>query len=802
MKNKAIKSLSLLVVAAGLLASCGNEKPTQSTEEPSSSAADTTKSEEEQLVAPDKSNLKYVSSIDKYKKTDWKASWIWDEKSIQNSYVAFRKTFTLSETPTSAIAHISAVTKYYMWVNGELAIYDGSPKRGATPVDGFYEDADLAQYLKKGDNTIVALVTYVGASSNSYVDPGKAGFLFEMDAGSTKVISDTTWKEKRLKEFKNQSLLKDDWPNHPSSSYTSEWDVYYDARESNGDYTNPSFDDSSWSNAVITGKVGYLPYGDTYFSDSPINKFSKEIIDCVDTDGVIGKKITEATTVHFDIGENKQFSPYFKIEAEAGAHLLYYSNTYETDNGIAHNFIDDYIAKDGVQEFESYPWRTGSQIIIDVPAGVTILEVGYRDNGYPVERTAKFVSDNADANQLWNEARNTVQICMRDSYMDCPDRERSPYSGDSANQFAFAHYAFGPSAETLSKKTLRSLPGWVEQDDIIPSRWPSAANNEITIQDLAFIGSFEDYYNWTSDAESLELVYPIALNYLKLWNMEDNGLPEKRLGTFKWIDWGTTPDANPLYDEFYYIACEDMLYLANKLGHTEDVSFLEGRMNSIKTNFAKVYKTDKGYVSSDTRSPDERVSALGILTGLIPTEDWEQATDIMENTYTASTYMERYVLEALCYEGEYDIATSRMVKRYEPMLEDDMTTLWEQWGINGSFNHGWSGAPILLCSKYVAGIQPKDANFSTYEIAPNDTLGNLETVTCTEKGNISMKVVTEGDTTTITLDTIEANGTIKIDSCYGENITVDEGDSALVDGTASDYKAYSLNKGHYVFTVK
>ncbi|MCQ2772646.1 MAG: alpha-L-rhamnosidase N-terminal domain-containing protein, partial [Bacilli bacterium] len=579
MNKKSAKTIAMFVLAASLLASCGGAQARSSLNE---GTADTSSVDEKEYVAPDRSKIKYISSIDKYKKTDWKASWIWDEKSIANSYVALRKKVAIGEVPSKAIAHISAVSKYYLYVNGTLVVYDGCPKQTATMVDSYYEDVDLTSYLKKGDNTIVALVNYVGRSSNSYIDCGAAGFLFEMDLGDNKVVSDNTWKVKRLKEWRNKTLLKDEWPEHPASSFIAEWDVYYDAREANGDYIDPSFDDSSWSNATTVGKVGYLPYGDTYISDMPLIKFSKDIIDAEDLDGVIGKKITEAKTVKFSLGENRQFSPYLELEAEAGAHLVYYTNTYETDSGKQFNFKDDYVAKAGKQSFESLPWRTGSILYIDVPAGVTLTKVGYRANGYATERTGKFVSDDANANQLWNEARNTTEICMRDTYMDCPDRERSPYAGDAANQFQFTFYGFDTNATSLIKKTLRTLPGWVLDDGIIPSRWPSNNTNEITIQNLAMIASFDDYYLHTSDVESLELVYPIAREYLKLWKMEANGLPEKRLGTFKWIDWGTGADSSPLYDEFYYLACQKMLHLGNALGHTEDASFYEARLDSIK----------------------------------------------------------------------------------------------------------------------------------------------------------------------------------------------------------------------------
>ena len=51
--------------------------------------------------------------------------------------MVFRKTFTLDQAG-SATAYISAVDKYVLWVNGEMAVLDGSLKRGPTPYDSYY----------------------------------------------------------------------------------------------------------------------------------------------------------------------------------------------------------------------------------------------------------------------------------------------------------------------------------------------------------------------------------------------------------------------------------------------------------------------------------------------------------------------------------------------------------------------------------------------------------------------------------------------------------------------------------------
>ena len=107
----------------------------------------------------DRSDLAYYTALEDYKKTDWSgAKWIWASTTSANSYVAFRKTFSLDEVPEEAVANIAAESKYYLWLNEELAVLDGASKRGATPYDSFYEQVDLTDHLKQGENTLVILV--------------------------------------------------------------------------------------------------------------------------------------------------------------------------------------------------------------------------------------------------------------------------------------------------------------------------------------------------------------------------------------------------------------------------------------------------------------------------------------------------------------------------------------------------------------------------------------------------------------------------------------------------------------------
>ena len=776
------------VMGLGILAACDESAEVPPPDEKPPVEEDPT---EEQPV--DRSDLAYYTSLEEYKKTDWNgAKWIWASTTSANSYVAFRKTFSLEKVPEEAVANIAAESKYYLWMNEELAVFDGASKRGATPYDGFYEQVDLADYLKQGENTLVILVSYNGRGGNSSVDPGKAGLLFEMQAGDVTVVSDSSFKANRLRAYRNQGLLGADWPNYSQSSMLAEWNVYYDARESVGDYIASDFDDSAWEGATVVCEAGAQPFNDTYLSVIPLMKFDKEYT-FLESE-YIGQKLTQDTIITIDLPENMQFSPYFELTAESsGLRFTYYTNTL-TSQGID-SFRDDYVTAGGAQTYESLPWRSGSQLIIQAPAGITFTKIGYRRSGYDSERSGSFVTENEDVNTLWEKAVNTLLICMRDTYMDCPERERSPYIGDAANQIGETFYSLDENSWAMTKKTILNIIGWTKTDNCIPLRSPSLATNENPVQTLNFLVSVYEYLLYTGDEATVRLFYPVAVNYLKLWNLNDDGSIVYRDGTFMWVDWGDGADAEVLQNCWYYYALSSTQKLAKALGISSDEAFFTERIQKVAAGFAK-FKKQGGYSSGTAY--DDRANAMAVVSGLAEEDMYDEILNVLTTTYGASPYMEKFVEEALCLMGEYEACLTRMLTRYQPMIDDKDSTLWELWEKDaGTINHGWTGGSLTVLSKYFGGISPESAGYGSYSIRLTDVFSSLSMSVVTPEGTLSYSIKrAEGGTVTIIVEAIDAEGSLYIPASWG---AVSAGSATVTkDG---DFNVVALAKGSYTITV-
>lgn len=750
---KRVTALILALACTGTLAGCGSSPaPAETTAAPTEAVTEPVMAVPER-EAPDYSNLKYLSAIESYKKTDWTANWIWTKGCSDDSYVAFRKKVTV-DADTAATACISAADKYVLWLNGEMVVLDGSLKRGPTPVDSYYDEITLN--LKSGENTIALLVAFNGRSGDGSIVPvaqddegddyNQAGLLFEMNVGGETVVSDTSWKAIRHSGYKNRVTAGADYPNYTQMSMLAERNLYFDARDDLGSFMAPDFDDSAWDNAYLIGKPGQLPFGALYKAmTAPVKFGSVEAF--ANAADYVGTALAEDTTLELPLPGNIQFTPCFELNAPAGKKLTIYTDSYvDSDNNP--NFKDTYVTKEGSQSFENFAWRSGSKLYIEAEAGVTFTALGFRRSGAAGEWVGSFTSSNADLDQLWQESLNTIAICMRDTYMDCPERERGPYMGDASNQIDAALYGYDQGGLDMTKKAILACIGWTTADGAIPSRAPSVKPQEIPNQSLAFMTSAYHYWLASGDRETMTDYYNVFLNYLKLYEMKD-GLPVYRPGSWTWNDWGNKIDSDLLQVGFYYYALNLTAKLAGDLGITEGVDFLTERMDSIKANFRTAYYTPDGFKAPESKYIDDRANAMLALSGLADAEDYELICNVIMSTYEASPFCEKYVLEALCTMGRQDLAIQRILDRYDGMLHDEYDTLWEKFTAPiGTFNHGWSAAPMYILSKYVAGIQPTSGGYGTYNIVPSDVLESYTCTAYTPKGNIT--VVKDGDSLTIT----------------------------------------------------
>lgn len=671
-------------------------------------------------------------------------------KAEENVWTCLCKEFSLPRKPASAIARIAVDSKYWLWINGKLAVFEGGLKRGPNPQDTYFDVVDLAPYLQRGDNTIAVLAWYWGKEGFSHKSSGQAGFLFEMNADTTKIISDATWKVLRHPAY------GDTGEPHPNYRMPDE-NVHFDARLDLGDWTRPDYNSSAWPFAALFGQVPVAPWNKLVerptpqWRISPLTEYenAREL-----------PRVSDGKPIIARLPHNITFSPYLKIKASAGLTIDMRTDNYK--GGGEYNYRSEYVTKDGVQEFESLPYLNGHWLIYSIPAGVEILDLRYRESRYDTDWVGRFDCDDPFLDTLWLKARTTMNLNMRDSIQD-PDRERAQWWGDVVILMNQIFQTCDGRAHALIRKAIDNLVDWQKPDGSLYSPVPAGSwDRELPLQMLASIGEkgFWNYYVQTGDKATIEHAYPAVKRYLTLWKLGADGLVTHRGGGWDWADWGENIDVPVIENAWLYQALQAASKMARLTGHDADISGYEEMRARIEANYNRIFWNGTEYRSPGYKGEtDERGHAVAVVFGLAKPEQWPAIKSVFARQFHASPYMEKYVLESLFMMHAPDVALARMKTRYKKMVESPYTTLWEGWGIGaegfggGSYNHGWTGGPLTLMVEYIAGITPSEPGFTTYRVQPQmGPLRHVRAIVPTLKGNIDVEITHDPKQFSLTLN--------------------------------------------------
>ena len=780
--------------------------------------------------------------------------WIWKNgEHNENTWMCFVKKFSTETVPRTAVTKIAVDSKYWLYINGELAVFEGGVKRGPTRNSTYYDEIDIAGWLKKGENTVAVLVWYFGKSGFSHLSSGKGGLLFEAELNGEIISSDHSWRV-----MKHPAYVKPDGSDAPANFRLSESNIYFDASKDIEHWYAADHDISLWEHADIICSADEGAYGTLRKRIIPQfrNYGLRDYENSADYENLT---TTEEITLKMKLPYNAQITPCLEVSAGRGGRISIKSDTYDDLLYDTKSVMSVYYTKDGRQQYECLGWISGEYMYYTFPAGVTIHKLQYRETGYDTEFAGSFVCDDDFLNKLWEKSLRTLYITMRDTFMDCPDRERVQWWGDVNVEMQMMMYCLDRKALLLYQKGADSMAGWAADAGYMLTVVPSGTEQfELPLQNLAGIWGFCCYYDYTGDLSLIETVYPMSKKYLLDYRMNSDGLAEHRAGSWDWPDWGDNADIAPMENAWYCMALESCKRMAALLiqnseknapekdvaspdretsskettspdretSSTEaaspdretsskettspdretaelldDISRYNERIESIRNNYDRMFLKDGHYYNETAdNKPDDRANALAVLSGLADRKQYDSISRILQSAENASPYMEKYVLDALCEMGYVDEAVARMKKRYREMVEYEYSTLWEYWDRGGTLNHAWSGGPLITMSKYVAGIRPLDTAYSTFEIKPH--MGGLHFIKCTVpsiKGDIVLEISKTAEQVSMSV-TIPENTAAEV---YLPLINEEPPKSNDHNFTISDgYAKYILPEGKYNLTAQ
>lgn len=621
-----------------------------------------------------------------------KSKWIWaGDGTRKNSHVIMRKTlsFGTEKPPARALCRAACDSRYSIYVNGNAAVWCS----GLRAKRAYYDEFDIAKLLTKGDNVIVVYCEYDGQSGRDLVVPERAGFIFECNALG--VYSDDTFSVYENPAYKTP---------HASNCCYAGNSVLYDA-SFEGQIQNvlaPSFNSSLFVPATVLGDYPDNVNGTLQPRPIPMERFSAQPIISKH------KKSTnqyEGDTYTITLPREMRVTPYFEVTAEGKEKIKIRTDrtacqgTFGDETSVYNGHSIEYIAKSTVNIFEAMLPMTGSELVFSMPRTVRVLKLGYREIGYDTEPTCGFQTGDVRIDTLFNKALNTLYACMGSTIMDTPERDRSLWLGDGSVASRALYLAYADAA-ALVKKAIDDIIE-ARKGDTLYSCVPGNLPVDIPAHGLMALGEyglFAQYYNYTTDRDTLRREYEKLCDYLMLWDMTEHGVA-LRDGTRRWYDNLYNVDEPLIENALYYSACRFLTKLGKELGENDYEETFDDRMNNI-AEYIESRWDGLGYTSrDDAYGYDERANALIALCGLVPGDRRDSVTRLLAATYTCSPYFEWAVIEALGKLGRRDLALKRFEARYVALAESEDTTLGEDFNNYGTHCHCSQSAVIseLIC---------------------------------------------------------------------------------------------------------
>lgn len=641
----------------------------------------------------------------------WRAAWITPAQGAGNinTWACFRKTFALDTLPPKATLYLAVDTKYWLYLNGKMILFEGGLKRGPNPADTYYDQLDLSPYLAKGKNMLAILVWYMGKEGFSHKTSPKLGLRAEIP--ELGLLSDSTWK----------SIIHPAYytPGAPDPNYRlPESNIGFDATKDLGQWYEHAYDDTDWLDSKHTESVWgkLVPRPIPQWKDYGLKPLTRSKL----LKGIL------YDTLIYALPYNAQITPKIQLKSRKSQtiHLL-------TDNYIVTpNFTPnpsvraEYRTRRGKQEYESFGWMNGHELWVVAPKKAKIKKVWYRETGYNTSLIGGIDVGDSSLSSLWVKAQRTLYVNMRDNFFDCPDRERAQWWGDVVHEMQQAFYSTDKSSYLLCRKAILELFDWHKPDGTLYSPIPAGNwDKELPLQMLSVLSKFGlyTYFLHTADGTTLKHVYPIASNYINMWKIDSIGRVVHKQGGWDWYDWGENIDKELEETLWYYLALEGMIKIAPAAGGFSDVNKYIALKQKIQLQFDQNYWNGTAFRSKDyAGKTDDRAQALAILAGLCTPDKYPSMLEIFKTEFHASPYMEKYVLQSMFHMNYYPEALHRMKMRYAEMIQSPLSTLYELWSLkqDGTYNHAWAGGPLSLLSEYIGGVTVAEPVIMPYNIKP------------------------------------------------------------------------------------
>lgn len=736
----------------------------------------------------------------------WKARWISVPGEPANVYGVyhFRKSFEMQALPEDLLVHVSADNRYKLYMNGHLI------SLGPARCDVYnwnFETVDLAPYLKKGKNTLSAVVwNYAEQRPAAQMSFNQTGFILQGNTQKEAFLNtDASWLCMRNEAYSPRTGWKvrgyyvaGPGENLNAALYPWGWET--------SEY--PSEEENRWQPARVglEGAVkGTQDYPGRLLVPSPIppREMTVERLKSVrKAEGIVCPSgfparrkpliIPPHQKVSLLLDQEQLTTGYFSLLFGKGKGseitIAYTEALYETrrdsektipterkghrDRIDGKSFIgyEDHITADGgeARHFTSLWWRTWRyvQLHIETKDEPLLLEDIYGTfSAYPFQREFTFSAPGHDElNRMLDIGWRTARLCANETYMDCPYYEQLQYFGDTRIQALITLYNTRDTC--MVKNAIEQGRQSMIADGITMSRYPSVPHQFISSFSLWWICTGHDYWMYRGDEAYIKTLLPAYRNVLAWY--EQWLKPDHSLGYVPhWFfaDWSPTfPYGEPIREKEGNSAFQDLLYILTldavaemeeALGMPAMAAHYRNISSSIRSTIYSKYWEPARQLFADTydhHSYSQHVNALAVLAGIVR---GDEAAALMHRCLRdpslaqATIYFRYYVNQALAKAGLGDSLLDNL-QIWRDQMALGLTTWAEKPEPSRSDCHAWGASPNIEFYRILLGIDSEAPGFKKIRIAPS--LGHLKEVSGTmphPNGTITAayKIDTEGNLT-------------------------------------------------------
>jgi len=778
--------------------------------------------------------------------SDWKAQWIgapWQGEEalpkptggisarLQNlppPAPLFRKEFSADKKIASAVAYVTGLGYFELYVNGEKVsnnvLVPNQTNYGKRPglkdayisvEDNFreyrvmYLAYDIKNMLHQGKNVVGSIL------GNGFYNPAKGWdeaygsprFMGQIhikytDGTDELIVSDTSWKASK------SPILMD-------MVYYGE---IYDARQEQDGWCSPGFDDSTWGNAIERK----TPAGKLVAQTSLPDRVTKRISPI---------KIEKTGDGKYKVDFGEEISGWVRlvnVKGPAGQkiHISFNSNEYSGEN--------TYILRGkGAESYSPrFNWFVFSGIEIDGWPGElkpeNLVAEAVNTN---IEETATFETSNPlfnTINKIWK--RSEMDNMHGGVASDCPHRERSAYTGDGQVSCVTVMHNF--DARAFYQKWISDIRGAQNvETGYVPNGapWQPGCGGGVGWGAAICIMPWEFYLHYGSP-DMLKDNYEAMkgyVSYMQKWVDDDgimysqvpghDGKPLKWFNLGDWVAPGPLPPDNMVHTFFFWRCADLTAKTARALDKPEEAKKYAALAEATRQAFYKGFYDKKNGTYGKTGG---NIFALkmGIPADQYPRVVAALKSDIKANNGHLDTgiFGTQFFFEVLAENGMQDLACEAMNKKDEPgyghWIEEGSTTTREQWNDENSHNHPMFGGGLTWFYRKLAGMNadPENPGYRHIIFRPQPagdlTFVNYSNKTSYGEAGIKWTKMDENFTMEITVP-VGSYGSVYVPAKRADDITESEKPATGAEGVQFEkmqdgYAVFKVESGKYKFIVR